>query len=478
MPRASLPWILLIAVAMRVYAVLAWPSLLHPDENFQSLEQAHRLAFGYGVTPWEFHDGVRSLLIPWLLSRLFALLALFSAAPASYLLAAHLLLAALSLLTVVAAYGAGQQHSARHALIAGLVAATWFQIVNFADRSLSEAIAANFLIAAVALAGVPPARYSWRRLLWLGACLAMCVAIRTDLAPGALVVACWAGGLRVRQHWLPMLLGAVPVLLIFGICDWLTWGRPFHSYYALFDADLLHGVLAGQGTQPFSWLYIDLAARWGGAGLLLLGLLLLSLRRYPLWVLTAAAVFLIHSFIGHKEYRYVYPAVACLLIAAAMASVDLMEAMRQAWAGGRERTWTAALASGWLALSALLAIQPANAGDWTARADHIRLSFWLYGQPQLCGLMLYDYAWFNTGGYAYLHRRVPMYEWPDHSPAGQRRALDDGAANYILLKRASFGNFVPRYVLRQCDQDRGDETMCVAQRPGGCANRAGLPAVQ
>ncbi len=308
---APLLGLLALAGALRLYVALAWPSLLHPDENFQFLEQAHRLAFGYGVTPWEFHDGARSLLIPWLLCRLFALVGRLAAGPEPYLLAAHLLLAMLSLLTVAAAYAAGLQRSPRHALIAGLVAATWFQIVNFADRSLSEAMAANFLVGAVALASVPGAGDSRRGTLLLGACLALAVAIRADLAPAALLIACWAGRLR-GEAWLRLLLGALPVLAVFGLSEWLSWGAPFHSYYTLFEQDLLRGVLAGQGTQPFYWLPLDLAARWGVAAVLLLGLAALALRRDALWVITAAAIFVVHCCISHKEYRYVYPAVACL----------------------------------------------------------------------------------------------------------------------------------------------------------------------
>ncbi len=39
---------------IRAYRNLAWP-----DEIFQTLEQGHRLAFGYGIIPWEFREGVR-----------------------------------------------------------------------------------------------------------------------------------------------------------------------------------------------------------------------------------------------------------------------------------------------------------------------------------------------------------------------------------------------------------------------------------
>ena len=47
---------------------LAFPNVVWPDEIFQTLEQAHRLAFGYGIVPWEFRAGARSWLLPGLLA--------------------------------------------------------------------------------------------------------------------------------------------------------------------------------------------------------------------------------------------------------------------------------------------------------------------------------------------------------------------------------------------------------------------------
>ena len=43
--------LLALAMLVRLAAIIAFPSLHHPDENFQLFEQAHRIAFGYGVVP-------------------------------------------------------------------------------------------------------------------------------------------------------------------------------------------------------------------------------------------------------------------------------------------------------------------------------------------------------------------------------------------------------------------------------------------
>src|SRR5687767_2471691 len=64
----KLCWLLLAALIVRIAFALTADNLHYPDENFQYLEQAHRLVFGYGIVPWEYRFGVRSWLLPFLLS--------------------------------------------------------------------------------------------------------------------------------------------------------------------------------------------------------------------------------------------------------------------------------------------------------------------------------------------------------------------------------------------------------------------------
>jgi GPI mannosyltransferase 3 len=50
---------------LRLRAVLAAPGVLYPDEIYQMTEAAHRVVFGYGITPWEFEpSGCRTSGIP------------------------------------------------------------------------------------------------------------------------------------------------------------------------------------------------------------------------------------------------------------------------------------------------------------------------------------------------------------------------------------------------------------------------------
>src|SRR3979490_2513753 len=99
--------VLALAMLVRLAAIIAFRRLHHPDENFQLFEQAHRIAFGYGVVPWEFRDGIRSPVLPYGLAALFWVGERVAGGPAGYLLVARAALAAVSLLGVAAVYRMG-----------------------------------------------------------------------------------------------------------------------------------------------------------------------------------------------------------------------------------------------------------------------------------------------------------------------------------------------------------------------------------
>jgi Alg9-like mannosyltransferase family len=176
--------LLALAMAVRLAAIVAFPSLHHPDENFQLFEQAHRIAFGYGIVPWEFRDGIRSPVLPYGLATLFWLGERAAGGPEGYLLVARAALAAVSLIGVAAVYRMGRKTSPTHAAMAALVAATWFELVYFAGRPLTEAVATTFLVVALSLASLPREHLGFRRLVAIGLCLGLALMLRFHLAPG------------------------------------------------------------------------------------------------------------------------------------------------------------------------------------------------------------------------------------------------------------------------------------------------------
>ncbi len=63
-PWKYFPLVLALGFIARAVVALSGDFVLHPDEIMQYLEPAHRLAFGNGVSYWEYFYGDRSWLVP------------------------------------------------------------------------------------------------------------------------------------------------------------------------------------------------------------------------------------------------------------------------------------------------------------------------------------------------------------------------------------------------------------------------------
>jgi hypothetical protein len=487
----NLPALLALAFVLRVVVALSFPSLHHPDEAFQLFEPAHRLAFGWGVNTWEFVDGIRSLVPPAGLGTVMRATEAVVGGPTGYIDAVRVALAALSLIPVATVWYAGRRESHTHALLGALIAATWFEIVYFSFRPLTEALACDFALTALALASPPNRNLSLRTLAAIGLCLALTVLLRLQLAPGAALIAIAVGRFEIRRRWAPMVLGALPFLAVFGVADWITWGTPFASYVRAVAVNLGAGKASVYGVQPSSWYLIVVATIWGLFLPVVVVLCAVRWRRSWLWIGFAAVELAVHSAIPHKEYRFVFPALAALVIVAALGSADLLVRFGSRHSVVRPGVGIGATAVLWLIASAALSAAPDFRPQWFLSSGALESEAWLAGRSDICGVLFYDIAWFDTGGYAFLHRRVPLYFpvyamklaagdvliWPADLAARRNDAKSAaGAYNYVVLKPGSVAIFQPKFTLMGCF-GVGTERACVAERPGGCSPNPGLTPI-
>jgi phosphatidylinositol glycan class B len=477
-PR-QVPWplvaILALAMLVRLAAIFAAPSLNFWDENFQLFEQGHRLAFGYGVITWEFEDGLRSYVLPYALAGVFAASEPIFGGPQGYIHASQIVIAALSLAPVAAVYEMGRRTSRTHAVIAGLAAATWFEIVYFSFRPLTEALAGDFVIVAVALASALPQTISRRRLAAIGFCLALAVLLRVQLAPGVLFVAAWLCRLDMRTRWSALALGAAPVLVLFGVTDWLTWGAPFSSLVRSVWINLGRDKASHFGVQPF-YLYPGfMAVFWGPAFPLFIFLAARRLKASAAWIGFSLIVIATHSLIPHKEYRFIFPAIASAVITAAMGSADLVTSAQAHITAARGRLLGAGVAAAWMVVSAALAASPFFTPNWTRDRTVIEASYWLSRRADLCGVAFSGTPWYRTGGYAFLHRSVPMYFFKRRRIAQAEASAQ--AFNYLFLRRSDLGRFQPDFRPVWCKVDESGVARCLARRPGGCSPEPGMTPI-
>jgi GPI mannosyltransferase 3 len=472
MEQSRRKWLLFglcVAVFLpRAFVAVHDHGLVWADEIFQTLEQGHRLAFGYGLVPWEFRSGARSWLLPGLLAGVMKLLAMVGIQSGLWLAAAlKLLFAGLALATfypmlrMAHAWGGN-----RAAFVMGAVACLFPANLVYSSRVLAEVACAPALAwglwwlwpcgfgrtgrAASSFERVGRMRRRMR-LVGAGCLLGISVLLRYQVAillPVIVLVVAGRYSLRAAV-WLA--LGALAVLVAGGLLDWATWGRPFQSLVVYIRFNLVEGGANQWGIAKRGYFFRFMLDSNGPALLILIAGFVAGFRRtWPVAIL-ALLFLLVHSSIPHKELRFLYPVQPEFLLCAAVGLAALIERIPHPG----HRRWQAVYVLS-VALLVPFALQaryvnfsdigqfmdgPAGGGPtsdlvWGAFDERNLLFDKARTHADICGLAAPGMNPYWTGGYTYLHRRVPLL-WTG-APA------DLAAANYVVAGPGqSFAD--PRY---------------------------------
>ncbi len=204
------------------------------------------------------------------------------------------------------------------AVTTGVLNAVWFELVYFYTHPLSESVAGAALVTGFFL--VYPGRNVWSdRQMFAGAVmLGLAAVLRPQLIPAIALIVVAVGGIRLRAHY-PALIGglAVPIVLS-GLLDWITWGWPFHAtvMYVYYSAK----VSSAAGINPFYSYFGWEGVAWGFFGVVIVLCALYGALRLPLMFWVVAVIFVVHSAISHKEYRYISPALPLIMTLAGVGS--------------------------------------------------------------------------------------------------------------------------------------------------------------
>ena len=230
------------------------------DEIWQYLEPAWHLVAGPWVQTWDYRAGLRSWLIPELLAVPMGLGHALSPDTTLHLLLARLALAALSLVIVGAAVSLGLRLSRLHGIVAGFVAATWFELVYFAPRALSEPIGLALLMGAIWLL-CARARPGPRQFAIAGLLMGLCFVARIQYAPALLTLAIFTARRDCRGAWLPMIAGGGAALAIDAAANLAMGALPFRWMIEAARINLIEGRANAYGTMPLTG-YLSLIARY------------------------------------------------------------------------------------------------------------------------------------------------------------------------------------------------------------------------
>jgi len=303
--------VLVIAFAWRLVIAIGFPNVIGADEVFQFLEQAHRLVFGSGVVPWEFQIGLRNWLIPLLLAAPMAAIRQLDPDPMAGLIVIRVLLCAASLPIVWCAAKWGEQYAGpRGVWIAGLFTAFWPDLWLMAPHPLEEVFAADLLVPVLYLLG---RSHTLGRVAWAGCMLGLIFTLRMQLAPAVAIIGIALCG-RDPARWRVALLAAALPVLAAGMLDWFTWGQPFRSFWLNIYINMDLHVAEGVFGAASKYYFLDCACLdWLLALPFLLYLGCRGTKQLPVAGLAALSIIIVHTLIAHKEFRFIFPAIAVLV---------------------------------------------------------------------------------------------------------------------------------------------------------------------
>jgi hypothetical protein len=476
----ALPAILVLGFTLRIGTALTQTHVLFYDETIQYFEQGHRLAFGSGVVPWEYADGIRSWLLPGLIALAMRATAWFSDNPMLYIGLVRTLCVCLSMVVVLIGFRIGERDNGlAGAIVTGGFCTIWFDLIYFAPAVMTEVLAAHCAIAALFLGEGPR---TTRLVFWIGALFGAAVCLRYQYAPPLALAALWQYRQQPR-HWQWLFLGASAVLLPFaGVLDAITWGAAFQSIWLNFVRNALQGVAAAIGTDGPGY-YLDYLIIALLPLPLLLGLAAVGATRFPALAIAAAATVIMHSVLPHKEVRFIYLALAAapILIGLGAAHVLRLLAARHGW-----RVITVGV-PGFLMLGAVLscfiATGPLGA-RWSFQRGMVHAFLAAHREPGLCGLQVRDMPSWKSGGYTYLNREVPLLFDPyqpevrlpgvplplrfwverEGGPVPQLR----GPWSHVIAEAAHAPAGFDRVACFPEDVGVGQPELCLFRRPGGC----------
>ena len=450
--------LLAAAFALRMGVAILFASVHHPDETFQYWEQGYRFAFGYGMVPWEYRTGIRSYFIPGLVAGVMQFVSFLGGGMASWQLAVQALLSLLSLTVVTTAFAWGRRAGGLSAaIISGAIACVWFEVVYFAAKPLTESISTSLLFPAAYLLCVP--RLSGKFLVLGGVLLGFAFIVRFQLAPAVLAIGLICLIANGWRRCLPAALAALAVIVAGGLLDWVTLGSPFQSIWLNFVVNAVEDKASSYGVEPFYWFGVSYLAVWAGFAVVMAVLALLGGVRAPVLLIVALVIVLAHSAIGHKEYRFVLPALPFLLTALGVGLADLYDRIAVSLPLSQRLASLFAIGLVICGTSLTLAQMDSYRAHFSCGANAIAAFRIAADVPGLCGIGLSGISWVHTPGYRGLGRDLPIY--PLQSEA---KGIALAPAFNVLIRRGGgWESLKSKYSEVECTGD-----LCVAVRPGTC----------
>uniref|UniRef100_A0A0N5AD87 Mannosyltransferase n=1 Tax=Syphacia muris TaxID=451379 RepID=A0A0N5AD87_9BILA len=315
-----------VLVAFRVVSVFFIRTWFVPDEIFQSVEVAHRIVFNSGHLSWEWRYGLRSVLHPYFIAFGYMILKLLSLDTVDTVIYLPRLMHAVvfgisdyfyyqlskRLLTAV---------GARFALFSYLT--SWF-VWYCATRTLSNSLETALML--IALNWYPlhiTANGSKSMRSYLPYLLIAFLSI--FIRPTAVLIWFPLGLWHLCRCKTPLQLllyslfvAFLPLFLLVVVMDSLFYGHITVTLWNFASFNVFEGGSENFGTNPFYWYFSEglFSVLTVHTFPVILGILLALVKRKVSFMPLLVALFyvLFHSFLAHKEHRFLLPVIPFLCL--------------------------------------------------------------------------------------------------------------------------------------------------------------------
>lgn len=333
MSRGFILAIVLTGTFLRVIAALYFPEMIYPDEHFQSIEPASRAVMGYGWRSWEWFHGTRSWFVPALYMPLFAFMKILGSSSGEAVVALCK--------GITACFGGwllwrfsrllGILRLSPHAIWAGTsLLAFCPSMIVWSGTTFSDMWAMIALWIAMPYLVVQADSLRRRDWFFSGLALGVTFLCRLQMVFWAVglgaVILIWGG--ERRRRLLPFLaLGYLCAIFAQGVLDAATWGSFLQSVIKNIQMNVFEGVAAMNGVSPWffylSQFVVSPGFVFSVAALIAFFFLLVRNRsnfdfRAKLVIFPALLFVGVHSAIGHKELRFILPALPALFVVIAL----------------------------------------------------------------------------------------------------------------------------------------------------------------
>lgn len=382
------------AFVTRLYALYATSGYLHPDCLFQYLEPAHRLVYGYGVVTWEYVDGIRPGLQPLFITTIFKFGKLMGMGVADIIFLNRVVMVAFSLGLLYVIFELARSVYGGEAAKYALLFSAFSGILWLWSADTNSQIPSTlFVTASLALYYRGWETGGRRQYLLSGLALGVAFMFRFDSLIFTAPLVAFSVASRKAAGLKPFFLGFASGVLAQGVVDYLTWGGFLHSPVAFVMHNLVKDKASFFGVSPVYY-YV------GVLGLHLPAMFVLHYaiekrKGFAFLAVNALGFGLAYSIVPHKEVRYLIPMMPLFFIIAGR---------------GLERAVALhgkPLLYGFAALTVIMGALVAHSFGFSANDDGSQAMRYVGRQADSTGVAYQQY-WFETGGYTYLHKRIPM----------------------------------------------------------------------